>query len=219
MLTLDLADHDGLRWAQRQVAKHHYLRTPVDVRCRPLAYLVRLDAFNGPVVGCLIFGRPEATRCYDGGLTYGSQADVRTGRARWDRWEILNLARVWLHPTIQSGGLDYVPNAATWVIGQALKHVVVDYLLTYPPCFLDEPWRLKVCLSYCDTRKHKGTIYRAAGFELVRTNGDGIETWARPLRGLQGHERKLIERRAEQSPRSRRYRSQRAVQAEQEVLL
>lgn len=64
MLTLDLADHNGLRWAQRQVTRHHYLRTHVDPRCRPLAYLVRLDAYNGPVVGCLIFGRPEASRCY-----------------------------------------------------------------------------------------------------------------------------------------------------------
>ena len=32
-------------------------------------------------------------------------------------------------------------------------------------------------LSYCDTRSHKGTIYRAAGFALSRTNERGIETY------------------------------------------
>lgn len=227
MLTLDLVtDRAESRWAQQLITDRHYLRTPVDARCRPLIYLLHYHysagahAAAGPrVVGCLIFGRPEASRCYAGELTYGSQADVRTGRAQFDRWEVVNLARVWLHPTIQQGGLDYVPNAATWVIGQALRRVVVDYLLTYPPCFLDQPWKLRMCLSYCDTRKHRGTIYRAAGFQLVRTNAGGIETWARPLRGLQGHERVQIERRSAQSPRSKRYRSQRAAQVHQEVLL
>ena len=123
---------------------------------------------------------------------------------------MLNLARVWLDPRLQRGGAWYVPDAATRAIGLALHAVVLDYLLTFPPCFLEEPWKLRQCLSYCDTRIHRGTIYRAAGFELVRTNDAGIQTWARPLRGLQGHERKAVERRAEVHPRSQRYRAQRA---------
>lgn len=215
-LHLELADEAGLVWAQEAVTRHHYLHSPVDSRCSVLGYIVKLGAVE---VGCLLFGRPEATACYQGGLTYGGSAARAEGRARYDRWEVLNLARVWLDPRVQAGGHRYVPNAATWAIGQALGRVVVDYLVRFPVVWPDEPWRLRVCLSYCDTRRHQGTIYRAAGFQLARTNEDGIETWYRPLRGLQGHERKQILKVSEQSPRSRRYRSARAAQAEQAAFL
>ena len=46
-LSLHVADTAGLRWAQRMVAAHHYLRKPVDVRCRPLCYLVEHRATWG----------------------------------------------------------------------------------------------------------------------------------------------------------------------------
>ncbi len=225
-LTLDLADASSLAWAQQRIAAEHYLHTPVDPRCRPLAYIVHHHATWGAAaaagpraIGILIFGRPEATRCYAGALTYGSQDDVQAGRAQFDRWEVINLARVWLHPLFQREGRYHIPNLATWAIGQALRRVVVDYLLTYPPCFLDEPWRLRVCLSYCDTRRHRGTIYRAAGFRCARSNGDGIETWMRPLRGLQGHERQHIEHASAHSPRSRSHRARRAAGAVQQATL
>lgn len=212
-IRLELADDRALIWAQSQVGAHHYLHAPVDARCSVLGYVLMRD---GARVGCLLFGRPEATRCYQGELTYGSQADVASGKARLDRWEIVNLARVWFDPSCAAYGHGWL---GTWAISQALQRIVVDYLHEFPPCYIDEPWRLRVCLSYCDTRIHQGTLYRAAGFKLARTNADGIQTWYRPLRGLQGHERKLIERFCAQSYRSRVYRSQRASQATQEVLL
>ena len=211
--TLDLADDASEAWAQEQVTADHYLHAPVDARCSVLAYIVRWD---GAPVGCLIFGRPEATRCYDGALTYGSQEDVSTRRARFDRWEVVNLARVWFDEGVRGDGKGWL---GTWAISQALRRVVADYLTVYPPCFLDEPWKLRVCLSYCDTRIHSGGLYRAAGFQLARTNAAGIQTWYRPLRGLQGHERQQIERCSQQSYRSRVYRSQRAAQATQMILL
>lgn len=211
---LELADDAALDWAQQKVSDEHYLHAPVDPRCAVLGYVYRCF---GERAGCLLFGRPEATRCYQGGLTYGSQADVASGRAQFDRWEIVNLARVWLDPRVQVGGAWYVECLATMLISAALKRVVADYLHAFPPCYIDEPWRLKMCLSYCDTRIHSGTIYKAAGFTLARTNADGIQTWCRPLRGLQGHERKLIERFCAQSYRSRVYRSQRAAHAIQEA--
>lgn len=105
-LTIRLADKSTLRWAQEQVIAHHYLHKPVDVRCSILAYIAMLD---GERVGCLMFGRPEATRCYP---WYGSVVDVASGRAHRSRWEIINLARVWLHPDIQRDGQHFIPNAA-----------------------------------------------------------------------------------------------------------
>lgn len=206
MLSLTLAGPAEFTLAQRMVTAHHYLHTPVDSRTSPLAYIVRWQHSD---VGCLIFGRPESTRCYTGSLTYGSLDDVAQGRARYSRWEIINLARIWLDPAIQRGGAHYIPNAATYIVAQALRRVVIDYLIARPPCFLDEPWPLRVCLSYCDTRLHTGALYRAANFSLARRNEDGIETYARPLRHLTHAERRQVETASQRSPRSRRIRSAR----------
>jgi hypothetical protein len=236
-----LAPTQEAHWAQRQVAAHHYLRAAVDVRSRPLVYLVQALEFWSSTtphhrtftVGCLIFGRPEATRCYVGGLTYGSQADVAADRARFDRWEVLNLARVWLDPCVQPGGALYRPDVlpgftdrrgawrstlASAAIGQVLQQVRRDYLLAHPPCFLEEPYQLRACLSYCDTRLHRGTIYRASGFQLARRNAAGIETWWTSLAPLTDAEDLDVRRASQRSPRAQRYRAQRQV-AQQELAL
>lgn len=206
MLSLHLANPAEFAQAQRMVADHHYLHAPVDSRTSPIAYIVR---FQGTPAGCLIFGRPESTRCYSGPLTYGSLADIAAGRAQYSRWEIINLSRIWLDPRIQRNGPHYIPNAATYLIAQALRRVVLDYLVQRPPCFLDEPWQLRICLSYCDTRIHTGALYRAANFHLARRNEDGIETYTRPLRHLTHAERRQVETASHHSPRSRRFRAAR----------
>ena len=206
MLSLTLAGPVEFALAQRMVAQHHYLHTAVDSRTSPVAYIVRLDQI---AVGYVIFGRPESTRCYTGALTYGSLDDVHQGRARYSRWEIINLARIWLDPSIQRGGAHYIPNAATFIVAQALRRVVIDYLVVRPPCFLDEPFDLRVCLSYCDTRRHTGALYRAANFRLARINKDGIETYFRPLRHLTHDERRRVETASHHSPRSRNFRAAR----------
>ena len=230
MIVLRTADNRGLAWAQALVTSQHYLHTPVDSRCSPFAYLVELEHALGPV-GCLIFGRPEATRCYDGKLTYGSLADVARGRAQYDRWEVLNLARVYLLPSVQAGGKlcnahylpGYIDRRGVWhstlassAIEQALGQIGYDYLMQRPPCFPDEPYEIKVVLSYCDTSRHKGTIYRASGFELARTNERGIETWYHDATSLRTFEHQMVLKRAGQSYRSRRHRARRAVLERQE---
>lgn len=228
--TIDLVvgDAGGLEWAQQQVAAHHYLRTRVDTRCRPLALIV---TYRGERAGCLIWGRPEATRCYDGGLTYGSQADVAAGRAQFDRWEVIALARVWLDPRLQAGGAWCRPGEvpgytdrrgafrstlATSLLSIGSLLITQAYLLRYPPCYLDEPYLLRAALSYCDTRVHRGTIYRAAEWQRARVNDDSIETWWRPLPATPEPWDADIRRAAEQSLRSRTYRARRAADATQE---
>ncbi len=132
----------------------------------------------------------------------------------------MNMARMWLSPVVQRGGERYVPNAATQVIAAALARIGYDYLMLRPPVYLDEPYELRACLSYCDTRIHRGTLYRAANFTLVRENARGIQTYAIPLRHLTHAERRAIEKRANESPRSLRYRATRAVAGyEQGILL
>lgn len=214
VLSILLADHRSLAWAQQQVTQHHYLHRPVDPRCSPVAYLV-LDG-EARRVGCLMFGRPQASRVNG---WYGDVADVVAGRCKFSRWQVINLARIWLSPAIQHGGAQFIQNAATQVLALALRRIVCDFLLVRPPCFIDEPYELRVCLSYCDRTYHRGTLYHAANFRLVRENARGIQTYAVPLRHLTHTERQAIEKRATESPRSRRYRAMRAAAPYEQPLL
>jgi hypothetical protein len=232
MLTVTPADKSGLKWAQEQVRQHHYLHTPVDVRCSPVALLVRL--FDCPV-GCLIFGRPEATRVNG---WYGSVEDVQMGRCRLTRWEVLNLARVWLHPSLQKEGKWYHPQgligpsilpgfydrkrdwhsaAASYIIDLALEQIVFHYLVCKAPVWMSEPYAIREILSYCDSRKHKGTLYQASGFTLARTNERGIETYVRPVRSLTLAEQTVIACRSQHDPRCRKLRELRRAASYQQL--
>jgi hypothetical protein len=206
MLTITLADKQSLAWAQEMVEQYHYLHHCVDVRCNPVAYRVML---NDEPIGCLIFGRPESTRCNG---WYGSCEDVKSGKCRLTRWQILNLARVWLHPDIQQGGSSYIANAATQVIAQSLRRVGYDYLNCKPPVWMEEPFEIREVLSYCQSTIHHGTLYKASNFQLMRTNDRGIETYMRPLRHLTHAEKAHIATRSQQDKRAQRLRLARDVQ-------
>lgn len=217
-LSLDLLERSGVAWAQELVTAHHYLHKPVDPRCIVEGYGVRLDSAR---IGALIFGRPQATRCYP---WYGSVQDVETGRAEVTRWQVLNLARVYFSPIVQPGGTlhspDFLPGftdrqgafrstLASTVLKLVADRVVVEYLERRPPCFLEEPYQLRWLLSYCDTRVHRGTIYQAAGWELFRTNRGGIQTWRYPVRSLTRDEDARVRAAAAVHPRSQRHRAKR----------
>lgn len=230
MIKLERATGAQLAWARAKVTTRHYLRSWPHSRGSLYPYAVRLLLPTGqsPLVGVLVFGRPEATRLYDeqSALTYGSLDDVRSGKAQYTRWEILNLARVWLRPSVQLGGrlhcAELLPGftdrrgvfrstMASAVIELALDRIVIDYLAERPPVWVEEPYQLREVISYCDTRIHKGTIYRAAGFRNVFTNEEGVETWARTVRPLTVDEDALVCRRAAQSRRSIEKRAERRV--------
>lgn len=222
MIVLHLLSRDDVAEAQSLVTERHYLRKPVDVRCSVEGYRV---ATGLRTVGVFLFGRPQAQRCYP---WYGSLEDVAAGKASCSRWSVLNLARVWFDPAVQPGGNLHTP---AYVPGFTDRHgafrsklgsatiqaladrVVLDYLLRRPPCFLEEPYELRWLLSYCDRRLHRGALYRAAGFELFRTNEDGIETWRLPLRPLTADEHEQVRAASLRSPRSNAYRERRAFAA------
>lgn len=217
-LSLVLADDRQTDWCQRLITSRHYLKAPVDPRCSVLAYMVLLA---GRRVGCLIFGRPESTRVWG---WYGSLEDKLAGRCRLSRWEVLNLCRIYLRPEVQDGGPwcqpDIVPgfidrhgcwrsSLATTVIGMAIECVVVDYLVSFAPVFLDQPYQLVDLLSYCDPRQgHQGAVYRHAGFRLERKNEHGLQTYAHSLRPLTYGEDAYVRYCATHALRSKRYRSQ-----------
>jgi hypothetical protein len=227
MISLSLANKSELIWAQEMVKRHHYLRTPVDSRCSVEAYLINLQIDGekySRVVGCLIFGRPEATKCGD---WYGSVEDVAKERCQHTRWEVLNLARVWLDPQVQKGGVlcspdhlpgfvdrhgDWRPTLASHALRLAAQTIGYEYLLRCSPCFLEEPYQIRYLLSYCDTRLHRGTIYKMAGWQFYRTNERGLQTWRVALPPLTPERGMEVRKRSKDSPRSRRYRARRAAQ-------
>ena len=183
----------------------------------------------------MIFGRPEATRCGD---WYGSVSDARTGKCRLTRWEVLNLARVWLDPCLQREGKWYHPqgligpsvlpgfydrklywhsSAASYVIDVALEQIVFQYLVCRPLVWMEESYQIREVLSYCDSRRHKGTLYRTSGFTLVRRNARGIETYVRPVRSLSYAEQAVIALRSQQDPRCRKLREARRTASYQQL--
>lgn len=198
----------------------HYLGRMPDPRT---SFEVLLPMLNGQQVGVLTFGRPEATRCQD---WYGSVADVAAGRCEVTRWQVLNLSRVLIYPEWQRGGEYCNPKGvpgftdrrgvfrstlASSILYLAAERAGFEYLTHRPPCFLDEPYEIRWLLSYCDTAKHRGTIYQAAGWELYRTNERGIQTWRTPLPALTAPQHAAIREIAGKHPRSVKYRAMRAA--------
>lgn len=218
---------EGLADAQAAVTAYHYLRAPVDPRGMPEAFGVFIPQREEPV-GYLICARPEATRCAD---WYGGVEDAASGRCDCTRWQVLNVARVWLWPGVQPGGVyhapeflpGYVDPAGRWVsrLASAALHALArrvrtDYLLARPPCFLDEPFELRWLMSYCDTRLHHGLIYKAAGWTLYREAGGKsgtIQTWRRPLSPLAPFQREAIAEASRRCPRAIGKRGKRAQTA------
>jgi len=213
------------RWAAGFVTAYHYLHTMPDPRSTPETFIVRLRSDPDSLAGVLVFSRPEATRCAD---WYGSVDDVDAGRCDSTRWQVLNLARVWIAPSYQTGGqlctADYVPGytdrrgrfrstLASTILRTAIGQIGYEYLRLRPPCFLEEPYRIRWLLSYCDTRLHRGVIYAASGFDLYKTNPKGIQTWRIRLPDLTAQQDANIRSIAATHPRSVAYRGKRAQMA------
>lgn len=225
MIDLIPLSKPDIKVAQQIVTDHHYLHRPVDPRCSVEGYEIQLSRYG--FAGYLLFGRPQATR-FNG--WYGDVVDVEAGLAEVTRWQVLNLARVWICPEFQPGGahweawgkhrINYIPGfldrkgvfrstLASTTLRLAASRIGYDYLLHRPPVFLDEPYEIRWLLSYCDTSLHKGTIYKAAGFELYYTNRDGIQTWRLPLPGLTEKQDQKIREVSQVDHRAQKYRAKR----------
>jgi len=219
LVQLSVLSKEGVAIAQRTVTEKHYLRKPVDSRCSVEGYYVSI---GGMPVGVFIL-RPAA------GDEVLSLVRIRrrtspSAAPRSPVGRCSNLARVYFDPCVQAGGDLHTParvpgfhdrrgafrsTFGSTAIAALADRVVLEYLIARPPCFLEEPYQLRWLLSYCDTRVHRGALYRAAGFELFRTNEDGIETWRLPLRPLTADEDRQVREASASNPRSIEYRRRR----------
>jgi hypothetical protein len=134
---------------------------------------------------------------------------------------------MWLDPAVQPGGRYFGPRRlpgymdrggvfrstlASQTLQQVAQAARLDYLLARSPPFLDEPYQLRYLLSYCDTSRHRGTIYQAAGFELYRRKGGPsgtIDTYRLALPALTEAEDALVRETSRTNPRSQAYRAAR----------
>lgn len=230
----------AMNYLVKKIREEHYLHCMPSPYSYAEGYLVYLSygqptnvpfqtshtGLVGPVGG-LIFGRPQATSC---GQWYGKLEDYRAGLVEVTQWQVLNLARVWIHPAFQNGGAcydnEYLPGfidrkgrfqstLASAILKQTITVIGYEYLMVRPPVWIDDPFEIQWLLSYCDTNLHKGTIYKTAGFELFDTNAKGIQTWRIRLPSLTLGEIKSIEVVSAYSPRSIRLRAQRSSKYQQ----
>ena len=88
----------------------------------------------------------------DGAITYAYPFTM-TPIANIPIDEVLEFARLWLRSNI--------PNSASCAIGKSLRRIKNDWMTSYPDS--KEP---RLVVSWSDTTRHKGTIYKAANFRL-----------------------------------------------------
>lgn len=89
-------------------------------------------------------------------------------------WQVLDLARVWIHPALQScrfTGPDrkgQVRQHSSCVFSRmtalVLRRCQRDWVEHHPPVYPHLPYHIELVLSYCDRAHHQGTGYKASGF-------------------------------------------------------
>lgn len=158
----------GRKWLNDQAEKYHYMHRRIHDRACPFGWRIVFDGKHsmpdGKPCGFIIFASIHYTRLRD---VFGYPG-LPT------KWQVLSLARLWLHD-------DLPPMSETCVIAQAHKLVQRRWLEVHPPRFLDEPYHILKIISYADNEHHKGTIYEAANYKM-----DGVTTSAKRHKNTRG---------------------------------
>jgi hypothetical protein len=155
----------------------HYLHRWPDPRSEPFGYCLSLDgqtsAADGRPFGAVVFKL----------LQHKRQQGLFGYPGLPTQWQVLDLARVWIHPDLQayawmgtdrSGRLRLMDlNAFSRMTSAAIRRVQRDWLEWHGVRYLDEPYHIELIVSYCDRTHHQGTGYKAAGFTLWGETSDG----------------------------------------------
>lgn len=129
-------------------------------------------------IGMVMAGLPHATTCR---TWWGKRAGLT-------QWQVVDLCRIYLHPDVQAGGRHcdpgWVPGyydrhgvwrstLATWTIHQVLQRIQADRVALWPPVYLEQPYHIRLVISYHDPQYHRGAIYRLAGAAPMYTDAAG----------------------------------------------
>lgn len=173
MSSFSLIEKSG-DWLNGVTTEHHYMHRSIHQRSCPFGWALSWNGEtrrpDGKPNGFIVYSSIHFTRLR-GEFGY---PDLPT------KWQVLSLARLWLHPDFQRGGGLFSPDilpgfvdrkgvwrsrlATECVILPSLQMTQGRWLGVHPPRFLDQPYHIVKIISYCDTRYFDGAIYRAAGF-------------------------------------------------------
>lgn len=147
--------------------RDHYLHRWPDPRSLPFAYALAVNgqvyAADGRLNGIVVFKKPQ----------HHQQRGLFGYKGLPTSWQVLDLARVWVHPDLQHKQPNgHAGNVFSQMVGLLLRPrghdrlsiVQRDWIRHHPPRFPNEPYHIEVVISYCDLEHHDGAAYRASGF-------------------------------------------------------
>lgn len=139
--------------------KYHYLHRWPDARSLPFGYRLEYDgqhhAPDGRLWGLVVMKKPQ----------HHQQRHLFGYPGYPTAWQVLDLARVWIHPTLQRKENGHSLCIFSQMVSRVLKRVQWDWLEHHPPRYPDQPYHIEVIISYCDRDHHEGKAYRASGFQ------------------------------------------------------
>lgn len=159
-------DSEGIR---QTIETHHYLRRWPDPRSLPFGYRLIIDgssaAGDGRPHGIVVFKKPQHHKQkglfgYDGLPT---------------AWQVLDLARVWVHPDWQRHENGHALSMFSRMVSKALKVVQRDWLEHHPPRYPELPYHIELVISYCELLHHEGIGYRASNFKSIGKTSDSTK--------------------------------------------
>lgn len=155
IFSVERDDTDHIR---QVVVDHHYLHRWPDARSLPFAYRLLVGdsdtAPDGLPWGVVVFKKPQ----------HHKQRGLFGYTGLPTAWQVLDMARVWVHPLLQRKEGGHSLCVFSRMVSQCLRRVQADWLIHHPPRFPDQPYHVEVVISYCDLDHHDGTAYRACSF-------------------------------------------------------
>lgn len=186
--TLDVL-RDNSQELRHHAVKFHYLhRWPVATSL-PFGYALMINseryAPDGRLWGFVVMKKPQHLR----------QKDLFGVPGQPTAWQVLDLARVWIHPSLQGeSATEFFTNRAgqraprnlnvfSQMVSKVIKRVQWDWLEVHPPRFPELPYHILVIISYCQLDHHDGIGYRASGFQSIGLSADKAkEVYVRRLK-------------------------------------
>lgn len=181
-ISVQLVDTENLAWVRHTIETDHYLHRWPDPRSLPFAYVLFIKQLwgdhpihaDGRPYGVVVMKKPQ----------HHKQAGLFGYPGLPTAWQVLDLARVWVHPALQFT-LDNGHAACVFsqMVSLVLRRVQADWLTIHPPRFPDQPYHIETIISYCELAHHDGTAYRASGFTRHGLSTDSSkEVYIRHLR-------------------------------------
>lgn len=161
---------DDSRIVRQTIEQHHYLHRFPDARSLPFGYRLVVNgsqfAADGRPHGIVIMKK----------LQHLKQRNLFGYEGLPTAWQVLDLARVWVHPEWQRrDDSGHALCMFSRMVSRVMKRVQRDWLEHHPPRFPELPYHIELIISYCELQHHEGTGYRASNFKAAGKTSDGTK--------------------------------------------